>query len=300
MRAMTILDRFSQKGRVALVTGGGRGLGFEIAKALAEAGAHVVVTGRTTATLEEAVARIAAAGGGRGLGFEIAKALAEAGAHVVVTGRTTATLEEAVARIAAAGGSATAAAFDIADRAAQRAALGEIEHRHGRLDVLVNNVGARDRRPLSEMDDEAIDDLIRTDLSAAASLSRDAAAVMKRNGHGRLISITSIGGHVAMPNDGIYPAAKQGLTGLMRSMAVEYGPDGITSNAIAPGWFATETNAAMAANEDLMPFVRQRIPVQRWARADEIAGAALFLASDAASFVNGHVLVVDGGMTVRM
>jgi gluconate 5-dehydrogenase len=256
---MTILDRFSQKGRVALVTGGGRGLGFEIAKALAEAGAHVVVTGRTAATLDDAVEKIRAA-----------------------------------------GGSATAAAFDIADRAAQRATLAAIEHDHGRLDVLVNNVGARDRRPLSEMNDEAIDDLILTDLAAAASLSRDAATLMTSNGHGRLISVTSIGGHVAMPNDGIYPAAKQGLTGLMRSMAVEYGPHGITSNAIAPGWFATETNAAMAANDDLMPFVRQRIPVQRWARADEIAGAALFLASDAASFVNGHVLVVDGGMTVRM
>lgn len=239
-------------------------------------------------------------GAGRGLGFEIAKALAEAGAHVVLTGRTRATLEDAVARIAASGGSASSAAFDIADRPAQRAVLADIERRHGRLDVLVNNVGARDRRPLAELDDAAIDELILTDLAAAASLSRDAAALMRRNGHGRLISVTSIGGHVAMPNDGIYPAAKQGLTGLMRSMAVEYGPDGITSNAIAPGWFATETNAAMAANDDLMPFVRQRIPVQRWARPDEIAGAALFLASDAAAFVNGHVLVVDGGMTVRM
>jgi gluconate 5-dehydrogenase len=105
---------------------------------------------------------------------------------------------------------------------------------------------------------------------------------------------------VALPGDGIYPLAKQGLTGLMRAMAVEYGPFGITSNAIAPGWFATETNAALAADEELMPFVRQRIPTQRWGRPDEIAGAALFLASDAASFVNGHVLTVDGGMSVRL
>ncbi|TCU09305.1 SDR family oxidoreductase [Rhizobium sullae] len=256
---MSIFQRFSLRGRIALVTGGGRGLGFEMARALADAGAHVLVNGRTAATLDEAVEAIRAS-----------------------------------------GGSAEAAAFDVADRDAQRTAMIDIEKNHDRLDILINNVGARDRRPLADFEDEAILHLLQTDLAAAMTLSRDAARLMKRHNHGRLISVTSISGHVALPGDCVYPAAKQGLTGLMRGMAVEFGPHGITSNAIAPGWFATETNAAMAAKEELMPFVRQRIPVQRWGRPDEIAGAALFLASDAGSFVNGHVLTVDGGMTVRM
>ncbi|RWO97737.1 MAG: SDR family oxidoreductase [Mesorhizobium sp.] len=256
---MSIFDRFSLAGRVALVTGGGRGLGFEIARAFAEAGAHVVVTGRTAAVLDGAVAAIATS-----------------------------------------GGSAQAAAFDIADVAAGRTVIADIRRTRGRLDILVNNVGARDRRPLAAFGDDDILDLIRTDLLSAISLSRDAAEIMKAQGHGRLIAVTSIVGEMARPGDAVYPAAKQGLTGLMRSMAVEYGAHGITSNAIAPGMFATETNAALAEDPDMLSFARQRVPLQRWGRPEEIAGAALFLASDAASFVNGHVLTVDGGRSVQM
>ncbi|MDQ0469676.1 SDR family oxidoreductase [Labrys wisconsinensis] len=256
---MSIFTRFSLRGRVALITGGGRGLGFEIARAFAEAGAHVVVTGRSAATLDAAVAAIAGA-----------------------------------------GGSAEAEAFDVADAAAGRAAIARIRRSRGRLDILVNNVGARDRRPLAAFDDADILRLVGTDLLSAVSLSREAAEIMKAQGHGRLIAITSIIGDMALPGDAVYPVAKQGLTGLMRSMAVEYGPHGVTSNAIAPGMFATETNAALAENPDMVAFARQRVPLQRWGRPEEIAGAALFLASDAASFVNGHVLTVDGGMSVRM
>lgn len=256
---MSIFDRFSLAGRVALITGGGRGLGFEIARAFAGAGAHVVVTGRTAATLDDAVAAIAKG-----------------------------------------GDSAQAAAFDVADIETGRALIADIRKTCGRLDILVNNVGARDRRPLAAFGDDEVLDLLRTDLLSAIALSRDAAEIMKAQGHGRLIAVTSIAGEMARPGDSIYPVAKQGLTGLMRAMAVEYGAHGVTSNAIAPGMFATETNAALAENPDMLAFARQRVPLQRWGLPEEIAGAALFLASDAASFVNGHVLTVDGGMSVRM
>ena len=256
---MSIFDRFSLAGRVALITGGGRGLGFEIARAFAEAGAHVVVTGRTAATLDDAVAAIAKG-----------------------------------------GDSAQAVAFDVADIETGRALIADIRKTCGRLDILVNNVGARDRRPLAAFGDDEVLDLLRTDLLSAIALSRDAAEIMKAQGHGRLIAVTSIAGEMARPGDAIYPVAKQGLTGLMRAMAVEYGAHGVTSNAIAPGMFATETNAALAENPDMLAFARQRVPLQRWGLPEEIAGAALFLASDAASFVNGHVLTVDGGMSVRM
>ncbi|WP_332305334.1 SDR family oxidoreductase [Rhizobium sp. GR12] len=249
-------------------------------------------------SLENRIAVIT--GSGRGLGFEIASAFAEAGAHVWLTGRNAQTLEQAVGILRQAGGKADYAAFDIADTAAGSALVRRIMDEFGHLDILVNNVGARDRRPLAEFNDEDVLDLIRTDLTSSISLSRDAAEAMNTNGYGRIITITSILGHIVRPGDAIYPVAKQGLTGLMRAIAVEYGARGITSNAIAPGMFATETNAALSENPEMVAFAKLRVPLERWGRPDEIAGAALFLASDAASFVNGHVLTVDGGMSVRL
>ncbi|MFK0384161.1 SDR family oxidoreductase [Agrobacterium sp. NPDC090273] len=239
-------------------------------------------------------------GSGRGLGFEIAKAFAEAGAHVWLTGRSVETLETAVNSLREAGGKADYAAFDIADTTAGGSLVRRVVDEAGHLDILVNNVGARDRRPLAEFNDEDMLDLIRTDLTSSISLSRDAAEAMKAKTYGRIITITSILGYMVRPGDAIYPVAKQGLTGLMRSIAVEYGAQGITSNAISPGMFATETNAALAENPEMIAFAKLRVPLERWGKPDEIAGAALFLASDASSFVNGHVLTVDGGMSVRL
>lgn len=253
---MSLLDRFSLEGRVALVTGGRQGLGYEIARGFIDAGARVIITGRNEAKLAET-----------------SRALGPRADH---------------------------AAFDIGDAQARRAALEDIYSRCGKIDILVNNVGARDRRSLDAFSDEEIAALLNTDLLAAISLSRDVVARMKTQGHGRLIFLTSLLGMLAMPGDTIYPVAKQGLAGLCRALAVEYGPHGITSNAIAPGMFATETNAHLASNPDMLAFAANRVPLGRWGRPEEIAGAALFLASDAASFVNGQTLTIDGGHSVRM
>ncbi len=240
-------------------------------------------------------------GAARGLGFEMAKALLRAGARVIITGRDPGRLAAAAAALAVEGGpTVETAAFDIADIEAGRAAVADIVLRHGRLDILVNNVGARDRRPLAAFEEPEARALLEADLIGPMLLSREAANIMAGQGHGRLIFVTSIAAQVANREDPVYTAAKAGLTGLMRALAVDYGRLGITSNAIAPGMFATETNRSLVENADFSRFVDIRVPVGRWGRPEEIGAAAVFLASDEASFVNGHVLTVDGGQTVRM
>lgn len=239
-------------------------------------------------------------GSGRGLGLEIARALAGSGAHVLLNGRDATVLEARVAEIAAAGGTASALAFDVSDRAAVREAFARIVQEHGRLDVLVQNVGQRNRKPLADLTDDEITTLLDVDLASSLILAREAARLMLPQGRGRLIAVTSVAGQISRANDSVYAAAKSGLNGMVRALAAEYGPLGLTSNAIAPGFFATETNAAITGDPERAAYFAKRTPMNRWGRPDEIAGAAVFLASAAASYVNGHVLVVDGGATILM
>jgi gluconate 5-dehydrogenase len=239
-------------------------------------------------------------GAGRGLGFEIARAMAGAGAHVVINGRDQSRLDEAVATIADTGGSASAVAFDVADADALRAALAAIEDQHGQLDIVVGNVGQRDRRRLAECSDDDLRSLIEVDLVASLVLAREAAGRMLPRGQGRLIFVTSIVSERSSGRDAAYASAKAGLAGMINALAVEYGPHGITANGIAPGFFATETNAVLSQDPERSAFFEQRTPLRRWGQPEEIGGAAVFLASAAASFVNGHILVVDGGTTSQM
>jgi gluconate 5-dehydrogenase len=234
-------------------------------------------------------------GGGRGLGLEIAKALARAGALVLINGRTQESLERAVAAVTASGGVAAPLQFDITETTAVENAVSRIRAQHGRLDILVNNVGVRDRRGLFALELEAVRRLVEADLIAPFHLSREVARLMIEQHEGRIINITSIAGPIAGAGDAAYTAAKGGLAALTRAFAAELGKFGVTVNGIAPGFFATETNADLVADEKIATWLKQRTSLGRWGDPKEIAGAVVFFASSAASYITGQVLAVDGG-----
>jgi len=246
-----------------------------------------------TSPLFDLTGRVAlVTGAARGLGLAMAAGLIAHGARVWLAGRNVQALERVAADL---GPAALACPLDVSDTTAATAALQRLHATEGRLDVLINNVGQRRRAPLEELPADALRELLEVNLVSAWHLCRVAARPMQRQGSGSIINVTSIAGPIARSGDAAYTTAKGALDAMTRALAAELGPQGVRVNAIAPGFFATETNAGMVADAGIADWLSRRSSLGRWGRPDEVAGAAVFLASDASSYITGHTLAVDGG-----
>jgi NAD(P)-dependent dehydrogenase (short-subunit alcohol dehydrogenase family) len=256
---MSVLDLFRLDGRVALVTGGNRGLGRAIAEALAQAGASVAVTSRDPRRAEAAAAEIAQATGQKCLGL----------------------------------------ALDVRDNDQVKSVVARIIADLGGIHILVNNAGLNIREHIWDVKDENWEEIIDTNLAGAMRCSRAVAGRMKDQGWGRIINIGSMLSMVAIAQRASYASSKAGILGLTRAMALDLAPHGVTVNALCPGVFKTEINRPILNDPDYLKTFLQQIPIGRMGEPAELKGAALFLASDASAYMTGAALIVDGGWTTK-
>jgi len=252
-------DPFDLTGQVAVVTGGSRGIGRAIALGMADAGADVVPVSRTESDVREAV-----------------EAVRERGADSLVT------------------------TVDVADRGDVAALFERVADELGGVDAVVNNAGINPDAALGKpesVDPAAFADTLDVNLTGAYTCAHEAADHLQARG-GCVVNVASVGGVVGLPRQHPYVASKHGLVGITRSMALDWAPD-VRVNAVAPGYVATEFIAEAIEREDIRESLLARTPLDRFADPEELAGPAVFLASDAASYVTGAVLAVDGGWTAR-
>lgn len=236
-------------------------------------------------------------GSSQGIGLALAKGLASAGAHIVLNGRDAAKLDAAAAQFP---NPVEQIAFDVTDHAAVREAIDRFESGTGPIDILVNNAGMQFRSPLEDFPADAFERLLRTNVSSVFNVGQAVARHMIGRGAGKIINIASVQTALARPSIAPYTATKGAVGNLTKGMATDWAKHGLQCNAIAPGYFDTPLNAALVADPEFSSWLEKRTPAGRWGRVDELVGACVFLASDASSFVNGHILYVDGGITASL
>jgi gluconate 5-dehydrogenase len=256
---MTVLSTFQLNGKLALITGSSAGIGFALARALGEAGAHVVINGRNAEKVSAAAQTLKAEG---------------------------LTVSESV--------------FDVTDAKSVSEAVQQIESQVAAIDILVNNAGMQIRGPLHEYKDEDWHTLMRTNLDSVYYVGKTVAQKMIPRGRGKIINICSVQSELGRPGIAPYTASKGAVKMFTKGMAIDWGQFGIQVNGIGPGYFKTELNQKLVDDPQFSSWLVGRTPSRRWGDVEDLGGAAVFLASDASKFVNGHILYVDGGVTATL
>jgi gluconate 5-dehydrogenase len=236
-------------------------------------------------------------GSSKGIGFGLARGLAQAGARIVLNGRDLARLEQAATTLRSEGLSIETAPFDACGAEEVKRAIEDVESRVGPIDILINNAGMQHRAPLEDFPAEKWSELMRTNIDTAFFVGQAVARRMIPRGRGKIINIASVQSELARPGIAPYTATKGAIKQLTKGMCTDWAKHGLQVNAVAPGYFKTELNQALIENAEFSAWLEKRTPAGRWGAVEELVGAAVFLASDASSFVNGHILYVDGGIT---
>ncbi len=239
-------------------------------------------------------------GSSRGLGFVMARGLARAGARIILNGVDTGRLQAAQAGLKQEGIEAQTLNFDVTNEADVIAAFAVLDQRGMAPDILVNNAGIQLRKPLLDFTSDEWRKVIDTNLTSAFVIGREAARRMVARGHGKIINIGSLASELARPTVAPYTAAKGGIKMLTRSMAVEWASKGLQVNGIGPGYMLTDMNQALMDNAEFNTWLMSRVPAKRWGKPEELAGAAVFLASSASDYINGQMIYIDGGMLAAM
>jgi gluconate 5-dehydrogenase len=239
-------------------------------------------------------------GSSQGIGFELARGLAGAGAEVILNGRDKDRLSSAARTLRAEDAFIHELVVDVTEPDAVKDTIDSFEAQTGPIDILINNAGMQFRAPLEDFPIDRFDQVMRLNCNSAFYVGQAVARHMIKRESGKIVNICSVQSALARPSIAPYTASKGALANLTKGMATDWAQYNIQVNALAPGYFKTELTSALVADEEFTAWLRARTPARRWGDVRELVGGCIFLSSDASSFVNGHILYVDGGMTVSV